>query len=371
MANYFCTKDKNIIRFVDRETNKFWTLDVNTGIFLSMSGNAIRRFPKGFGKYLDDIRYEDVHPVVQLMARIRNCTYEYGLNNYYTLSNPAEYTHFASLFQTVDKLASLGYRPDRWHTPSVNELEFVSENFKAFAKWFNDHPDQFLDNFMEECSFQIFCQKNNINMEHLSAESIGFIRHYIMRAGYNCPFLTDTKYIPYTLYFLGRGVIDFCGEGMAAQKINDLYFYCDTMDKMPEKSDFYRQYVDAKKTYEMNKAAYDVARLAKNYAEHRNALAYENDTFKVIIPATVEEFAAEADAQRNCVYSMYLSRCLDQKTHVVFIRRKNSVKTPYITCEVDKRGHIVQYLAKYNQRVHADDALAFYAEYKDWIAKNW
>ena len=64
MANYFCTKDKNIIRFVDRETNKFWTLYVNTGIFLSMSGNAIRRFPKGSGKYLDDSRYDDVNPVL-------------------------------------------------------------------------------------------------------------------------------------------------------------------------------------------------------------------------------------------------------------------------------------------------------------------
>lgn len=371
MATYYSVcKERNMVYFTNDE-GKVWSFDVNTGIFLSPKGNAVKSFPAGLGHFIDGHDTRDDIAVVRLMSYIRNSPYDYGVRdekNRYMLKNPSYYAQLAVLFQTMDKMASLGCAPDRWNL-SISNLKFVNDHFKAFAKWYNENHSNEIDDFVKVYGAELYCSQHHIDIEHLSADTISFIQRYMVGAN-NAKWMS-LDYLPYTMYYLSRGLVDVVGMTVAAGLLTQFFDLCETTDIKPQKSDFYRQFLDVKHTYITNKKQYDMTALANNYASKRNALLFEDDTFKVIIPTTTEEFKAEGDAQHNCVYSMYLEKCIKNMTHVVFIRRKDALNKSYITCEVDKHGNILQYLGQYNNWVSDPDAINFKKLYKDWLAKNW
>ena len=375
MATYYSVcKERNMVYFTNDE-GKTWSFDVNTGIFLSPKGNAVKSFPTGLGNFIDGHNTRDDLAVVRLMSFIRNSPYDYGVRdekNYYMLRNPSYYAKLAVLFQTMDKMASLGCVPDRWNL-SISNLKFIHDHFKAFAKWYNENHSNEIEDFVKFYAAEMYCAQYHIDTEHLSNDTLSFIKYYMVKnsgTNNNVKWVSP-DYIPYTMYYLSRGLVDVVGINVASGLLTQFFDWCETTGIKPQKSDFYRQYLDAKRTYIANKKKYDMAALANNYASKRDALLFEDDTFKVIIPTTTEEFQAEGDAQHNCVYSMYLEKCIKNMTHVVVIRRKDALNTSYITCEVDKRGNIVQYLGQYNRWVSDPDAIDFKKHYMDWLAKNW
>lgn len=374
MATYYSvSKDRNMVYFTNDE-GKAWSFDVNTGIFLSPKGNAVKSFPTGLGSFIDGHDTRDDIAVIRLMAFIRNDPYDYGVRdekNYYMLRNPSYYAKLAVLFQTMDKMASLGCVPDRWNLSTAN-LKFINDHFKAFSKWYNENHSNEIDDFVKYYGTELYCSQHHINTEHLSDDTISFIQYYMVKdIGRNNGKWLSPDYLPYSMYYLSRGLVDVVGKTVAAGMLTQFFDFCETTGIKPQKSDFFRQFLDVKRTYIANKKQYDMAALANNYANKRNALLFEDDTFKVIIPATTDEFKAEGDAQHNCVYSMYLEKCIKNTTHVVFVRRKDALDKSYITCEVDKHGNIVQYLGQYNAWVSEPDAINFKNQYKDWLAKNW
>lgn len=99
-------------------------------------------------------------------------------------------------------------------------------------------------------------------------------------------------------------------------------------------------------------------------------LFFEDENFTVIIPTTAGDFKKEADYQQNCVFRMYYPKVKNCETHVVFIRRKDNVNTPYITCEIGNNGKIIQYLGRFNQYVTDDNALAFKENYQHFLHEH-
>lgn len=99
-------------------------------------------------------------------------------------------------------------------------------------------------------------------------------------------------------------------------------------------------------------------------------LFFEDENFTVLIPTTANEFKKEADYQDNCVFRLYYPRVKDCSTHVVFIRKKSHVDTPYITCEVNNCGNIIQYLTRFNRDVEDDDAKAFKIAYQEFLHEH-
>lgn len=112
--------------------------------------------------------------------------------------------------------------------------------------------------------------------------------------------------------------------------------------------------------------------LAKSVGDYQGAdlLWAENDLFTVVIPTTAKEFQAEADYQRNCVFNIYYPKVLKHKTHIVFIRKRDNINTPYITCEIDNKGNIKQYLTKFNGKVNNELALQFKKEYQKFLTEK-
>ena len=106
--------------------------------------------------------------------------------------------------------------------------------------------------------------------------------------------------------------------------------------------------------------------------EHQKSapLFFEDENFTILIPTTADEFKKEADYQDNCVFRLYYPRVKNCSTHVVFIRKKSDINTPYITCEVSNCGEIIQYLARFNRDVADDDAKAFKIAYQEFLHEH-
>lgn len=99
-------------------------------------------------------------------------------------------------------------------------------------------------------------------------------------------------------------------------------------------------------------------------------LFFEDENFTVLIPTTADEFKAEADYQQNCVFRLYYPRVKECSTHVVFIRKKCDINTPYLTCEVNNHGKIIQYLARFNANATDDNAEVFKAAYQNYLYEH-
>lgn len=99
-------------------------------------------------------------------------------------------------------------------------------------------------------------------------------------------------------------------------------------------------------------------------------LFFEDEDFIVLIPTTAKEFKKEADYQQNCVFRLYYPKVKECKTHVVFIRKKANIDTPYITCEVNNDGKIVQYLTRFNKHVTDNNAKAFEIAYQEYLHEH-
>ena len=99
-------------------------------------------------------------------------------------------------------------------------------------------------------------------------------------------------------------------------------------------------------------------------------LFFEDENFTILIPTTAQEFKVEADYQDNCVFRLYYPQVRDFETHVVFIRKKEDINTPFITCEVTNNGKIEQYLTRFNHKVEDEKAVEFKKKYQKFLYEN-
>ena len=114
----------------------------------------------------------------------------------------------------------------------------------------------------------------------------------------------------------------------------------------------------------------DDKRLFNNQLKHKEALTFSYGNLETIIPLTCDEFHEEAEAQHNCVESMYLEKVINGETNVVFVRQKNEPNKSYITCEV-RSGQIIQFLLKYNRSVTEDIDNEFRKEFQKYLNSMW
>jgi len=82
---------------------------------------------------------------------------------------------------------------------------------------------------------------------------------------------------------------------------------------------------------------------AERYKKRRIKLtetyAFEDDTFAIIIPAGHADIVREGKALRHCVGG-YADRHMEGKTTILFLRRKNAIKIPLATIEMNGKAII-------------------------------
>jgi hypothetical protein len=153
------------------------------------------------------------------------------------------------------------------------------------------------------------------------------------------------------------------------ERINALLRMANSLERKLEKVDFFRQYINISREYEMRRDELENKELRLAQEKQIKALTFEDDTFTIIIPMTAKEFADEGEAQHNCVGG-YVRTVKEGNRNVVFIRRKTALDTPYITCDILYDGRINQYLERYNAWTRDEDARAFREAFQAHIYEN-
>lgn len=146
---------------------------------------------------------------------------------------------------------------------------------------------------------------------------------------------------------------------------------CKYMNKAPVKtSNFAREYTETKETYTRLKEVYDKERFADIYSRLANKALFENDEFTVVFPKEPKDLILEGERMHHCVGG-YVNRVLNEETYIVFVRRKNDIDTPYITCQIYLDGTIGQYYLAYDRSIHEDNDIYFKRQYQQFLRANW
>lgn len=349
-------KDKNYIVFTNNE-NRTYKFDMSNGVFYSTKGNPMKTTPSGFATCIKTYRTNITLAYMVRQHEWRSVPY----------NNMAQFTKYLLI---CDKLNSIGYEYKRYYELENELLDFVNENFKAFAKALRENEDLTMEDFRRTYGKTKYFADMGLKVDDYYTQTIldliwEWREHFTKK---------ESKLVA---YYLSRGVYEFCTSVDRYDRVDHRMFveffkWCSVIEHTPTKDDFFHQYLMVKKNYYMNKKKYDNKSIVMQLEKHSNIWEFENEDFCIVIPKSVDDFKAEADAQNNCVYTMYMSKVISGSTNVVFVRRKSDPTKSFITCEVNNSGRICQYLKKHNQRVDCGTKeYDFKMALENFIAENW
>lgn len=376
--NYTMIRDKNMLRFTS-DNNKNYAFDINTGVFYGISNKPIKSLPTGMSAWLSDNK--DGINALCLLDSIRRHYWRYNIHGRGTPNLIHIANHFGKYFNLVDRIQSIGYVVNDSYDFDLASLDYVAEHFKMFAKYIKALPEERKRNcirrFMTDMGAEIFAESHNLTInEYLTEDMVHEIAEFCRRH----PQYDTPQYVSLIVYYMTRGLCEFlsspddCSDyiyksGKGLTYIYNYFQMCEALGIIPQKENFFSNYIKVIKEYRLNKEKIDNKKITDHY--EKTNLYFEDDNFFTYIPQNQEDFKREADAQSNCVHSMYMKKVMNHSTSVVFVRRKDAPDTSLITCEVSNNGEIWQYLARFNHRVpeHTPEH-DFYLKYKSWLNNN-
>lgn len=359
------TKDKNLISFLGEGKNKPYVFDINTGVLYSLRSQPLRNMPSTLQGYLN--RHNENNPILFLMSRMIDHVYSFsGTHSFHC----DVYTNNVNLFLIADKLNSIGYTITSADYCNFypSTLEVIGENFKEFAKYFAENEDVTIGSFINNEMPSIWARNHNIEVNEIF--TIRFINN-LMSSNYS------TEQLNYLIHAICRGVVYYYTDNRGEidhwsllRDFDEYFRLCEVLEIKYEK-DFFRGVINAKRMYITYRKEFDAKALKKNYEKHN--FNFESEDFVIVIPQTAEDFKDEATQQNNCVYSCYLEEVINGKTSVVFIRKKDNPQKSFITCEVNNRGQIRQYLYRFNNNVRdkSTKEYQFKIDFQNWLNENW
>lgn len=336
-------KNKNIVEFwIDGKT-KPYVLDVNANTLTGLRGAPLVNIPG---------------PVASLARSTAERT------NVIKLIYEGVVPHSGSdIYSLADRLDSLG------HTAYVSEMRSlcaIPYDFKDLAQFLAEDPNNTIRMFIEYRVEHLWASRKGLPEvdEHFTER----MRHLLYRY-----FSEETpEVLKRFAYYLPRGIWEFCHEDSwrIRDYLSDYLKWCTALEMEMEKGDFFRLYINARRNYERNKNAILSKGIYERQTKRMASLAFENEDFCVVVPLTNEELIAEGNSQGNCVGG-YGERICKGYCNVVFIRSKHNIDKSYITCEIDSRGYISQYLTHFNNRVENPKANEFRQAYQTFLSTHW
>ena len=351
-------KEKNILMVYVDGKDRPYKINIENGLVYGLKGNPMKSTPAGmpsaFCSHLNDTNLIKLLYVLHDRYGAKYCDF-------------SKWVEFLLFWDKVDSLNCEKVATNCWEMTNHIYIRFANEHFKEFAKWVKDNNNVSLEKFYSECAFAVWCKKNNLHPTE-------YITEEILRAIMQNPetFNTPEK-IKYALYQAQRGLFNFgysYSYNFAIEKLRNYFRYCEVLEKEYEKGDFIKAYTGTARQYHFRKKELDNKRLVENQLKHKEALTFSYGNLETVIPTTCDEFHEEAEAQHNCVESMYLEQVIDGTTNVVFVRQKDKQKQSYITCEV-RNGSIRQFLLKYNHSVTEELDKEFRREFQNYLNSIW
>ena len=380
MSNYIKNKNFIIITLppLRNSTNeRTYRYDINTGALYGKRNTPLQNAPSGFGDFVLGWGHNSGWVAFYLRSWVR----------YY---NASAVLHLDSdrvrALQIADRLDTVGvYCYWCGSNFDTNLLHFVDEHFSEFIKYYrenvleNDRENWALCFFRDYWDNQIFTRTLGVKIdEHCPEDLVRLVRRLVIDCGDEQAFKNNLPHIK-----MYRQIVAWYMKG--AYYLGEQYGYSyfhrifrDTINAAKKmgmaefpKGDAIRVCNEILRTYNTKKQELDNKRLADHQRKKWSQLSFELGNYQVIIPTTAIEFEKEAEQQHNCVFSNYLHRVVEGRTHVVFIRNKNDLAKSVITCEITNNGNINLFLARCNNTPRETELLEFKKAYQVHLNKNW
>lgn len=355
MATY--RKDKNNFIITLDNSNGSYRLDINTGIFYGVKGNPIKTAPRK-REILNVLPYYSYETADRPNSNLARMIYVMISNS----TTTASYATYVDIMQSADKVDSIG-------CPCLNlrgeQYIYLGKRIKLLADYLKNleegTPFRFND-FKEHCEWELVKNSLGSVAEQLTAEQY-------MQLKNRMPSITH-KEIDVCNYYLNRGKLWDYHHGEIGNLVEYLSM-CRGMNKTAEKTNnFMREYCETKTTYELNKMEYDRNRLTNNYKAREKAWEFEYGDFAIVIPKEAQDIITEGQRMHHCVGG-YVNYVIDGSTFICFVRRKDNLDTPYITCQVSPTGEIGQYFLAYDRHISSTEDIAFKNAFQAHLNSVW
>lgn len=354
-------KEKNLLFITVVGKTKPYTFNINTGELLGLRGSQLETFP----------------PKALLQRELR----EYGTALARCLSKMIDDEARPYRLRRADTLALLK------NFDRLDALGKVSPNLEFY------HIERLVKEFD---NLVAFLKKTDIKVEQITRETVRDFENAIAeiemerRLGAN-PTLTFEQYSrlrQYRVtnewgkeewnvagYYLNNGKLEeyygIAGYNPLSLKLNQYFKYCKDLNKKYEKqTNFIREFVETKRTYDLMKEEIDGAKIAKNYAMHAKAFEFAYGNFAVVVPKTPKDIIKEGADMHHCVGG-YVDEVVDNKTYIVFVRYKDTPDKCYLTCQVHTDGRIGQYYLAYDRYISSNEDMEFKKKFQEHLMAYW
>lgn len=153
--------------------------------------------------------------------------------------------------------------------------------------------------------------------------------------------------------------------------LKSYYTQCVVLNKTPCcENNMLREINETAESYSYLKKEFDKAKFKENYAKHLKAWDFSYGDFIVSIPTEPQDLIIEGEKMHHCVGS-YVDKVLENKTYIVFIRKKDNIKTPYITAQINLRGQLEQYYLAYDKEINNKEDMEFKKAFQEYLNKVW
>ena len=337
MNAYSARKEKNLFYFTTKEANKEYCLDLNTGVLYGLRGKPISTYPSAHTLYFIKESYAS-----------NVTTYLYFSKARYF---PIEPHHL----KVADTLDSLNIRAGFYEIRLINKVE----NIKHFLNYREDNKGY--DSFAQYLDIVSFNKKYPQYASIVPDKD----KNSLINAGID----DNIKFYIYYLYT--AKLSEFMSRYDAINKITRYLNWCEGMEKTPATTaNFIREYAETKKAYDAYKEEYDLKRFENNYAKHKTSFEFSYGDYTVVIPPCPTDLVREGNEMHHCVGG-YVNDIIEGSTYIVYIRNKNDLTTPYITCQVYSNGELGQYYLAYDRCISEPEDIAFKKAFKEHLANTW
>lgn len=357
------TKDKNIISMLVEGKAKPYTLDVNTGIVNGLRGNPVKTLPKEVFEALTENRESD------LSRLIYTHTSAGAINRL---------TEIANLLALADSFGNLGIslNMNTWYIENYyRELADDKKLCKAYIKYAKECIKKNQSYSLRD--FQNYTELIGVNKRFgfdIFDREYDDIRDRLVNLA---EWATDREIKSFTVNFIDtkwyRISESYCRSIMWSQ----FKYYCDCCryieEKVTTKPNFMTEYPRVYKAYQAQKEEIDRKRFKEAMDIHRAEMEFEYGDFKVVIPSTPQEIKDEGKNMHHCVAS-YAYTCMElnrpNRSHIVFVRHKDTPEKCYITCEI-VNGTIYQYYLSHDRHIRNENDIEFKEKYQEHLNRVW
>lgn len=352
-------KEKNIITFIHDNGQIAGKFDINTGLFYDDTGKLLEKLSRDIIEIINFNR-EDCKII------------DYCCSRYNTTKGFREFLSKNALY--LDKLFNIGVPAKK-----IISSNFPFEYFDSMIsnkKFIDLVKTEGLGYYFSDSCYLNFLEREKFDKILIKNENISKTFYYdvlfdvYMQCDKNKSYInfcikaitSPTNHMDISIDYMNNNVD--MGDNELTNIFTTYYHACKNLKRKYNYKNFWTDFI---RVIQLNKI-YLVEKRDNIFSSHTDKaiLSYCNEKFVVVCPEKVRDLIAEGSAMHHCVGS-YGNKVINGEVTIVFIRKKEDVNKPYITCEIYPNGNISQYYKAYDQYVTEEEDILFRQEYQKYL----